>query len=90
MKKLRLINKKNKKRHVGKCHFCEEDDYELLDTHRIVEGKDGGRYVDHNVVVACATCHRKIHAGRIVIDRWYQSTTGKILHYEEDGLEKWK
>jgi len=90
MRRPKLINKQNKKRHEGKCHFCSENDYDLLDVHRITEGKDGGKYTDHNTVTACACCHRKIHSGRIVIDRWYQSTGGRVLHYTEDGEEKWQ
>lgn len=73
-----------------KCYFCGEDDYDLLDVHRILEGKDGGKYVDHNMVVSCSLCHRKIHAGRIEIKGRYYSTSGRyLLHYFEDGEEKW-
>ena len=90
MKRPKLIDKQIKKRSAGKCYLCEEDNILLLDCHRILEGKDGGRYVDHNVIVVCSLCHRKIHAGQIVVDRWYQGTGGRILHYTENGEEKWK
>ncbi len=73
------------------CYFCGENDYNLLDAHRILEGHLGGTYHERNTVVVCATCHRKIHSGRIIIHGKYL-TTGKkqwILHYFIDGEEKW-
>jgi hypothetical protein len=38
----------------------------------------------------CCRCHRRIHAGEIVIDRYYNSTKGKVLHYFENGEEFWQ
>lgn len=74
-----------------KCYFCGEEDYALLDAHRIIPGEDGGKYHDLNIAVTCANCHRKIHGGRIVVDRRYYSTAGKwILHYWDDGEERWQ
>lgn len=92
MRKRRLIDKKAVKRAAGKCFFCSEADYELLDVHRIFEGADGGKYTDHNTVVVCALCHRKIHAGKIRLDRKYLSTSGRwVLHYwDENGDEKFE
>jgi hypothetical protein len=90
MRKKTLIDKKAKKRLDKKCHFCNEDDYDLLDVHRIVEGKDGGRYTDFNTVTTCSKCHRKIHSGRIEIKGKYSSTAAKyVINYIEDGEEKW-
>lgn len=87
----KLINKVATKKHAGKCYFCEEDDYNLLDVHRIVEGKNDGKYTDFNVLVVCSNCHRKIHSNQIKIDRKYYSTSGKwILHYWQDDVEYWK
>ena len=96
MARKRKVNKEALKRGVKKCKFCPCDIYELLDVHRILEGKDGGKYeqslnsVASNCVVACASCHRKIHAGFIKIDRWYSTVTGAAtLHYWMDGVEYW-
>lgn len=87
----RLISKKAKKHREGKCRFCGVDDYNLLDVHRIIEGKDGGKYHDRNTVVVCALCHRKVHCGQIKIDRYYLSTSGKwLLHFWINGEEKWE
>lgn len=85
----KIINKKAKKHMDGKCYFCSCDQYELLDVHRIVEGKDGGKYVEYNCVTVCVSCHRKIHNGLIKIFRKYYSTIGKyVLHYiDENGVE---
>jgi len=90
MRKKNIINKKHKKMMYKKCKFCNVADYCLLDVHRIIEGKDGGKYTESNTVVCCVSCHRKIHAGQIKIDRKYSSTTGTILHYfDEKGIEHW-
>jgi len=85
-----LINKVAKKKLEKTCYFCGIDDYAVLDTHRIVPGEENGIYTEFNTIVACANCHRKIHDGQIVIDRKYFSTSGKwILHFWQDGEEKW-
>ena len=90
-RKKELIDKKAKKRIEGKCHFCGVDDYVQLNCHRIFPGEEGGRYTDRNVVVVCSNCHDRIHDDQIVIERWYSTTGGvKILHYWENGEEKWK
>lgn len=91
----RLVNKEALKRGAVKCKFCTCDVYELLDVHRILEGKDGGTYeqtLTHgNCVVLCANCHRMVHAGIIKIDRWYTTTMGKmVLHFWKDGTEFWE
>ena len=82
------MDKKLKKRAYKKCHFCSCDDYALLDLHRIVPGEDGGEYKEGNVVCTCSNCHRRIHDGQIVIDRWNMSTKGKVLHYFVEGEER--
>lgn len=88
MKKRKLINKKIKKLSDKKCKFCGESDYCTLDVHRITPGSEGGIYSDHNTVTACGNCHRKIHDGKIKIDRKYYSTSGWVLHYfDENGIE---
>lgn len=87
MRRKKLINKKHKKLIDKKCYFCKCDQYELLDVHRI---KFGGEYTEFNTVCCCALCHRKIHAGKIRVDRKYYSTKGWVLHYfDENGQEHW-
>jgi Zn-finger protein len=87
--KKKLINKKIKKLVDKKCKFCECNVYDLLDVHRIIEGKNGGKYTDTNTITVCSLCHRKIHSGIIKVDRKYPSTSGWVLHYfDENGLER--
>jgi len=85
-----MNNKQIRKKVDGKCYFCEESDYNLLDQHRIIPGEDGGKYCTENTVSCCANCHRKIHSGRIVIHgRYYSSAARWVLHFTEDDEEKW-
>lgn len=81
-----------KKLFDGKCYFCEEDDYDLLDTHRIVPGSEGGRYTRHNSVTVCCKCHRKIHSDKIKIVGKHFSTSGQhVLNFiDENDVERWK
>lgn len=77
--------------YLKQCFFCEEDNYELLDAHRILPGEEGGKYHNWNILVTCANCHRRIHSGEIVVDRKYLGTQGSlIVHYWRDGKEFWQ
>jgi 5-methylcytosine-specific restriction endonuclease McrA len=90
MRRKKTINKSHKKQVDKRCKFCGGDEYCTLDVHRIVPGAAGGKYTEHNTVTACSNCHRKIHEGKIKIDRKYPSTMGWVLHYfSEDGTEHW-
>lgn len=89
-RKKRLIDKAIKKMSDKRCKFCGTEEYCVLDSHRIVPGESGGEYVPLNVVTCCANCHRKIHDGKINVDRMYYSTGGWVLHYfDEAGVEHW-
>ena len=81
-------SKQMQKRIAGCCRLCGCKNYETLDAHRIIWGKENGKYRIGNVVVCCANCHRLEQAGKIKIDGWYNSTAGKLLHwFDEDGVE---
>lgn len=86
----RYSKKRIKKLIDKKCFFCAESNYNLLDTHRILEGAKGGKYLEHNMLTICSNCHRRVHAGEIVIDRKYDSTSGPVVHYFVDGVEYWR
>jgi 5-methylcytosine-specific restriction endonuclease McrA len=89
-RKKKLIDKVIKKKIDKRCKFCGEEDYCLLDVHRIIPGSEGGKYTESNTVSSCSNCHRKIHDGKIKIDRKYPSTAGWVLHYfDEYGAEHW-
>ena len=72
------------------CLICGEDNYNVLDVHRIEYGSQGGTYTKRNTIVVCTTCHRRIHAGEIEIDGKYNSTKGLMVHYFVEGKEYWK
>ena len=89
MKKPARINKKNFKKSEGKCRICGEKRYELLDCHRILSGQNNGEYKNGNVAVICSNCHRLVHAGVIVIDRYYLCTDATYkLRIISGGEEK--
>jgi hypothetical protein len=46
---------------LSKCSSCGWDG--PCDKHRVVAGKDGGRYVASNVISLCPNCHRLTHLG---------------------------
>ena len=84
----RIQDKKAFKLQEGKCRICGEDDYDLLDSHRIKAGADGGKYTRANTIVCCCKCHRLIHSDKIQIIGWVKSTAGKLLHIIENDEEK--
>ena len=86
------MNKKQAKKKIdGGCYFCNEKDYSVLDTHRIIPGADGGKYNGWNELTVCANCHRKCHSGKIKIKGKFLTSSGKyVIIFEEDGEEKIK
>jgi len=85
------MDKKTVKHAAQKCRFapkyCDSDDYTVLDVHRITPGAEGGKYTKENTVVVCSNCHRRIHAGEIEVDRYYQTTKGRLLYVIVNGEE---
>lgn len=90
-----MVETKRKKRYSrqqiqklfhGECFVCHEDQYELLDAHRIIEQ---GVYKPHNIVVLCCKCHRRVHNKEIRFDRKYLSTGGLLLHWWNGNVELW-
>ena len=61
------------KKFAGRCAFCNETDYAVLDIHRIFEGYKGGVYDSINCICVCANHHRKIHDNQINIIRKHLS-----------------
>lgn len=88
-KRKSLIDKQIFKKAQGACRICGENDYAVLDIHRIKAGKDNGRYTKFNSVTLCCLCHRKVHDNQITIDKYYLSTGGIwALRIVIDGEEK--
>ena len=75
-------NKKSFKLSQKKCYICEENKFELLDTHRIIPQK---KYSYNNCICLCNRCHRLHHTGIIRIIGWKESSIGKILHYFDEN-----
>lgn len=54
------------KRHPAiKCSLCSWDG--PCDRHRIKMGKEGGQYVEGNVLILCPNCHRLVHTGKLIL-----------------------
>ena len=85
---LPFINKKAFKKRARKCQICEENDFDLLECHRINPGKE---YSNNNCVCLCTKCHTLRHRNRIKILGWKNSSKGKLLHYfDEQNKEHFK
>jgi hypothetical protein len=93
MSNFKKINKKNFKKYVKLCFFCDESNLNVLDVHRIFEGSNGGEYKQINVIVVCSNCHRKIHSKEIIVIKKHVCY-GSKAHYAVEcfinGKEEWK
>jgi len=84
-----FISKQAFKRRSRECRICGEDDYEVLECHRIEEGCNGGKYENTNCVCLCSSCHTRVTKGIIITLRWVHSTKGNLLFIiDENGEEK--
>jgi hypothetical protein len=81
------MNKIEFKQKYKKCAICDEDNYALLDVHRIHHGKE---YSEGNCITLCCKCHRLHHANQIKIISKNQSTLGMVLIFEKDDEENIK
>lgn len=61
-KKMGLEMSKLTSEPCSKCGWNES----YCDVHRIVEGKEGGKYELNNVIVLCPNCHRELHQGAVL------------------------
>lgn len=90
MKRKRYSRQQCKKHLDGECLICKENSYELLDSHRLVEGAKGGKYHPSNIVVLCSLCHRRVHNNEVRFDRKYTTTDGRLLlHWWLGEVELW-
>jgi len=78
------MNKRRFKLKKRLCAICGESNYNLLDVHRINEGKE---YSDANCVALCCSCHRRHHTKETIIKEKRYSSGGYILLLEKDGNE---
>jgi hypothetical protein len=63
--RFKVERKIKKKQDKTKCSVCGWKG--PCDSHRILRGKDGGKYVAGNVVVLCPNCHRLAHRGLLIL-----------------------
>jgi len=78
-------SKKTLKRAAKTCIICGEDNYEVLDVHRLIHGS---KYTYNGTVVICSKCHRLHHAHVIHIDKWFNSSKGRLLRWvDKEGKE---
>lgn len=85
---MKKINKKIYKKVNNVCRICKNEQYEVLDVHRIIPGEQGGEYVKGNVVSICSNCHRLVHNEVITINGWLKSTSGDLLEIIINGEER--
>ncbi len=65
-KELKGKNKERLDIDISVCSVCGWDKA-TCDIHRILSGKNGGKYVTNNVIVLCPNCHRLVHRGIITL-----------------------
>jgi len=79
------------KRPKIECEVCGESDPCTLERHHIIPRTElNTTNDDYNLSVICASCHAKIHAGRLNIIGVFPGTkppTGRILVYELNGVK---
>lgn len=56
------------------------------DTHRIVPGQYGGRYVAGNMLTICPNCHRLIHSGLLNLVSQPKGWTQRVIERPEGLL----
>jgi len=81
------MKKKNRKiaNRTGqiKCPICNTP--QILEIHHI-EGRDiPNANHSSNLADICPNCHTKVHMGRIIIEGWFQTTSGLELFWHNSG-----
>lgn len=64
---------------VERCEVCGSRTG--LETHHIQHQADGGSDDPSNLVCLCTGCHDDHHAGRLVIERWEDTSAGRQLNW---------
>lgn len=67
------------------CSICKEP--HILQEHHI-NGRNVPNYKRAwNITNICANCHDEIHFGKIVIEKWVMTTSGRELIWHKKGEE---
>lgn len=68
-----------------KCDICGELSY--LDKHHITSKSKNGTNEKYNIINVCPNCHRLIHAGDIIVEGKFMTTTGIVLLWHKKDEE---
>ena len=79
------------------CYFCgiksnpnNKSFRSVVEIHHLQEKCNNGKNNAHNLVAVCSNHHSLIHEGIIKIDKWYFSTKGWLLKWEDElGVTHW-
>jgi DNA mismatch repair protein MutS len=96
-------SKYNKNIMVYACHLCGTKDRDVhisnLETHHInfqsncengvvTDKKHLKKNNEANLIVLCNDCHDKIHAGKIVLDKYIMTSEGRKIIIKDSVSEK--
>jgi hypothetical protein len=83
------MSKANKRKYKSsgcqKCETCGERTF--LEEHHLRGRGIPNPHADSNLAMECGNCHTKIHRGVIIIEGWFNTTTGRELIWHYDGEE---
>jgi DNA mismatch repair protein MutS len=71
---------------VDRCAVCGSECKDL-EVHHIQHQADGGDNKSSNLVCLCTKCHDDHHGGRLVIEGWKETATGRILSWSRKEAE---
>lgn len=68
------------------CEICEEPNQKVLDLHHIIPRSNPlSTDKQDNLTIICSNCHRRVHAGEIIIEGVYMTSTGPRLITHHQG-----
>ena len=79
------LNKKKNRSGNGLCDICKQP--HILESHHIDGRNVENPHISANIISICANCHNNIHYGKIIIEGWAMSTTGRELFWHINGEE---
>lgn len=68
------------------CEICGNKDRATIDKHHIIPRTDP-RCTNalSNIAIICSNCHRKVHAGEIIIEGVFSTSVGTRLFWHKSG-----
>jgi len=61
----------------SRCEKCGERDIAVLDLHHIKPVSEGGSDTPSNLIVLCASCHRRVHGGSLTTKELRRIVSGR-------------